>query len=76
MEQIKKLQYAAEENVNVPELYYLLGNIYNDPMHVDDKSQKLITQTLYSRLENNTIRIMIKYVKIIKYENRYSDSAI
>lgn len=63
MEQIKKLQYAAEENVNVnvPELYYLLGNIYNDPMHVDDKSQKLITQTLYSRLENNTIRIMIKY---------------
>lgn len=59
-----KLQYAAEEeNVNVPELYYLLGNIYNDPMHVDDKSQKSITQTLYSRLENNTIRTMIESIK-------------
>lgn len=32
-------------------------------MHVDNKSNKLITQTLYSRMENNTIRSMIKSVK-------------
>ncbi len=33
-------------------------------MHVDNKSNKLITQTLYSRLENATVRdIMIKMVK-------------
>lgn len=58
-----KLEYAEEQGVDVPEIYYLLGNIYNDPMHVDNKSNKLITQTLYSRLENNTIRNMIKVVK-------------
>ena len=58
-----KLEYAEEQGVDIPEIYYLLGNIYNDPMHVDNKSNKLITQTLYSRMENNTIRGMIKNVK-------------
>lgn len=61
-----KLDYAEAQGVDVPELYYLLGNIYNDPMHVDNKSNKLITQTLYSRMENNTVRSMILAVK----ENR------
>lgn len=59
----KKLEYAEEHSVEVPELYYLLGNIYNDPMHVDNKSQKLITLTLYARMENNTIRNMIRFVR-------------
>lgn len=58
-----KLEYAEEQGVDVSEIYYLLGNIYNDPMHVDNKSNKQITQTLYSRMENNTIRGMIKNVK-------------
>ena len=58
-----KLEYAEEQGIDVPEIYYLLGNIYNDPMHVDNKSNKLITQTLYSRMENNTIRGMIRNVK-------------
>lgn len=58
-----KLKYAEENGVNIPEIYYLLGNVYNDPMHVDNKSNKLITQTLYSRLENNTVRSMIKTVQ-------------
>lgn len=58
-----KLKYAEEQGVDVPEIYYLLGNVYNDPMHIDNKSNKLITQTLYSRLENNTVRSMIKAVK-------------
>ena len=60
---LDKLEYAEEQGVDVPEIYYLLGNIYNDPMHVDNKSNKLITQTLHSRMENNTIRGMIKNVK-------------
>lgn len=59
----KKLVFAEWHNVEVPELYYLLGNIYNDPMHIDNKNQKSITQTLYSRMESNTIRNMIKTVK-------------
>ena len=54
---------GLQKNLDMPEIYYLLGNIYNDPMHVDNKSNKLITQTLYSRMENNTIRSMIKSVK-------------
>lgn len=58
-----KLEYAEEQGVDIPEIYYLLGNIYNDPMHVDNKSNKLITQTLYSRLENKAIREMINNVK-------------
>lgn len=58
-----KLEYAEKKGVDIPELYFLLGNIYNDPMHVDNKSNKLITQTLYSRLENNTVRHMIMAVK-------------
>lgn len=58
-----KLNYADEHGVDVPEIYYLLGNIYNDPMHVDNKSNKLITQTLYSRLENNAVRSMIETVR-------------
>lgn len=58
-----KLNYADSHGVDVPEIYYLLGNIYNDPMHVDNKSNKLITQTLYSRLENSTIRSMIETVR-------------
>lgn len=58
-----KLLVAEENGVDVIELYYLLGNLYNDPMHVDDRHQKSITQTLYSRMENNTIRNIIKAVK-------------
>lgn len=57
-----KLKYAEDCEIDVPELFYLLGNIYNDPMHINNKSQKSITQTLYSRLENNTIREMIRNV--------------
>lgn len=60
---LERLEYAEEQGVDVPEIYYLLGNIYNDPMHVDNKSNKLITQTLYSRMENNTIRGIIKNIK-------------
>ena len=58
-----KLKYAEEQGVGIPEIYYLLGNVYNDPMHVDNKSNKLITQTLFSRMENNTIRAMIRNVR-------------
>lgn len=58
-----KLKYAEECDIDIPELFYLLGNIYNDPMHINNKSQKSITQTLYSRLENNIIRGMIENVK-------------
>lgn len=39
------------------------GVICNDPLHVLDKSQKDLRQTLYSRLQNDTIRAMIMKVR-------------
>lgn len=39
------------------------GVICNDPLHVLDKSQKDLRQTLYSRLQNNTIKAMITKVR-------------
>lgn len=39
------------------------GEKYNAPLHVLDKSQKDLRQTLYSRLQNNTIKVMIAKVK-------------
>lgn len=59
----KKLSYAQVNGVDCPEIFSLLGLIYNDPLHAKD--QKDLRQTLYSRLQNNTIRAMIKRVKEI-----------
>ena len=33
-------------------------------LHVSDKSQKDLRQTLYFRLQNNTIKVMITKVRI------------
>ena len=62
----KKIQYAEEFGVNCPEIFSLLGLIYNDNLHTDNKSNIDSRETLYSRLENNTIREMIRYI-IEKY---------
>jgi hypothetical protein len=59
----RKMAYAEEMGIDVPEIFYLLGNLYNDPMHVDNHSNKNIVQTLYSRMENNIIRGMVRSVK-------------
>lgn len=59
----KKLSYAQDNGVRYPEIFSLLGLIYNDPLHANDK--KDLRQTLYSRLQNNTIRAMIKEIKKI-----------
>ena len=57
----KKLNYAEENGIEYPEIFSLLGLIYNNPLHATDK--KDLRQTLYSRLQNNTIRAMIANVK-------------
>lgn len=59
----EKLKYAEEHGVDVPEIFMLLSNLYNDPLHATNKNNKNICQTLYSRMENNTIRKMIGIVK-------------
>ena len=58
----KKLDYAAEVGVLCPETFSLLGLIYNDPLHPNSKHNIDLRQTLYSRLENNTIRGMIEEI--------------
>ena len=42
--------------------FSLLGLIYNDNLHVENKSRIDCRETLYSRLENDTIREMIRSV--------------
>lgn len=58
----KKLDYAVEVGVVCPETFSLLGLIYNDPLHPNSKHNIDLRQTLYSRLENNTIRGMIEEI--------------
>lgn len=61
---LNKIKLVTDEYlIDLPEIFFLLGNLYNDPMHVVDRNQKSITQTLFSQLENQTIRNMIKHVK-------------
>ena len=57
-----KLEYADEQGVVCPETFSLLGLIYNDPLHPNNKNKVDLRQTLYSRLENNTIKEMIKEI--------------
>lgn len=56
----KKLEYYQQRGNQYPEIFSLLGVIYNDSLHNTDK--KNLRQILYSRLQNNTIIEMIKNV--------------
>jgi hypothetical protein len=58
----KKIEFAEENAVDYPETFSMLGLIYNDYLHMDNKSNIDCRETLYSRLENNTIREMIRNV--------------
>lgn len=62
-----KINYVEKFNIVLPETFSLLGLIYNDPLHPNNKNKIDLRQTLYSRLDNNTIRGMIEEVKK-KYE--------
>lgn len=57
-----KMNYAQDNGVDVPETFRLLGLIYNNPLHVTGDGY-ILRQTLFSRLQNNTIRSMIKHVE-------------
>lgn len=57
-----KIAFAEGNGVECPEIFYLLGLIYNNPLHLESGQTKDLRQTLYSRLQNNTIRSMIDYV--------------
>lgn len=56
----EKLNYAHELGVVVPETYYLLGIIYNHPLHIAGDND--ISKPLSMKLENITIKSMIKHL--------------
>jgi hypothetical protein len=52
-----KLEFATEKGVDVPEIFYMLGLIYNEAMHLRDNSDNF--SPLASRLDNLSIKHMI-----------------
>lgn len=62
-----KIEFAEENGVDCPEIFSMLGLIYNDYLHMDNKSNIDCRETLYSRLENNTIREMIRNVVTLSF---------
>lgn len=56
----EKLNYAQRFGVVVPETYYLLGIIYNHPIHLADDND--ISKQLSMKLENYTIKRMISHL--------------
>lgn len=63
-----KIEYIETLDIVLPETFSLLGLVYNDPLHPNNKNKIDLRQTLYSRLENNTIKGMISEIKKI-YDN-------
>lgn len=58
-----KIAFVESFNKVLPETFSLLGLVYNDPLHPNSKNNIDLRQTLYSRLENNTIKSMIREIK-------------
>ena len=56
----EKLNYAHNQGIVVPETYYLLGIIYNHPLHMVCDND--ISKPLSMKLENETIKSMIKHL--------------
>lgn len=54
-----KLDYASDKAVDVPDIFYLLGIIYNEAMHF--KQNQDYISPLFSKLGNLTIRNMINW---------------
>ncbi|MCT4631878.1 MAG: hypothetical protein N4A76_03940 [Firmicutes bacterium] len=52
-----KLDFASERGIIIPEVYYMLGIIYNEVLHLDQQSKKLIS--VGQKLRNRTVIKMI-----------------
>ena len=57
-----KLNKAAELGCRIPEVYYLLGVLYNDFAHLKDKSNKDFITPIVNILNNKTIRKLVEDV--------------
>lgn len=59
-----KLHFAFDHGIEVPEIYYLLGLIYNDSLHYQNEIDFM--SPLISKLSNITIKHLIKKVFVEK----------
>lgn len=57
---IAKLEYARSLGIIIPETYFLLGIIYNHPLHSMDANE--LSLALSMKLENETIKSMIYHL--------------
>lgn len=58
---VNKLNYAKnEDNVEVPEIFYFLGTLHNEILHIKRNHDN--SSPIYLKLNNSTIRKMIKDV--------------
>ena len=59
---INKLNYAEENGVEVPELYYLLQPLYNDGLHLkgNDSDIQNKMKSCYLKTDNLHIKRMVK----------------
>jgi hypothetical protein len=55
-----KLDYAEIMGITIPEIYYMLGIIYNEALHLDPQGKKLIP--VGRKLKNRVIKKMIEDV--------------
>lgn len=58
-----KIDYCESLGVVIPETFSIMGLVYNDSLHFNNKNQIDLRQTLYSRLENSTIRSIVEEIK-------------
>lgn len=57
---VKKLDFAESKGVDVQEIYYLLGVIYNDGLHL--RANADVVTPITSKLNNLTIKGMVKEI--------------
>ena len=60
----KKLSYAEECGVDLPELFYLLQPLYNDPAHLRtgrgvDKENRNKIESAYLKVSSSQVKMMI-----------------
>ncbi len=62
---IKKLNYAVEQGVNVPEDYFLLQSLYNDALHLNENvnATKNKIQSICLKLDNIVVQGIVKRIE-------------
>lgn len=56
----EKLNYAEKIGISVPEVFYLLGIIYNETAHTKEHQQQFVESKITSQLNNQIISTLMK----------------